>query len=619
MPQAGAPIFPATDERAPQGNATIALKWYPKLTPYRLLTVLVGVGLGTLKAILVAQGRVLASVEVEWVIGTAVIIIFFILSTYDDDLLKDGSATMWFFDYDCMNMCWKLVALIGVEPPTYSTHERSSTNFSLQDGHSRATPLITNYRLLVSGVTIAFGMVKAGVSYGNKSNGATVLDWVNGVIITALLYIIGLYEQNPNKIFFVLFDRDDSATVVYAVKEGGIALWLLVHVSAPVFLIPHFSRIFAKLKAMFKPDFTDQHSIEYGLWIIKISGWILTIEVYALALYLSFDCLYTLPPPHHLMPQGGGSILPVTVTNEHALQGNATIATKWYPKLTPYRLLTVLVVVGLGTLKAILVARGRELASVEVEWVLGTVVVIIIFLLSGYEDDLRKDGSATLWFFDYDCMKICWKLVALIGVEPPIYSTHERPSMNLNLQASLSQATPVITNYRLLVSAITIVFGMAKAALAYGNKSNGASALDWIYGVIVTTSLYILGLYEQNPNEIFYVLFDRNDSATVVYAGKEGGVVLFLLALVSIPMIGVPYLSYIIPQVHANIKPDFTARGLLKDRLFLIALSSWIMTIEGIAFWMYLSLFPLILAGRIMKRYLKSPNGLKGGASLNSS
>lgn len=48
-------------------------------------------------------------------------------------------------------------------------------------------------------------------------------------------------------------------------------------------------------------------------------------------------------------------------------------------------------------------------------------------------------------------------------------------------------ACPPITGYRLLVSGSVLVFGTVKAYLSYVDLGGAANALDWTFGVIITS------------------------------------------------------------------------------------------------------------------------------------
>ncbi|PPR03115.1 hypothetical protein CVT24_012418 [Panaeolus cyanescens] len=672
-------------EQASPLNATIQTWWYPKLTPYRLLTVLVGVGLGTLKAILVSQGRELASVGLEWVLGTIVVIIFFLLSTYENDLRKDESATMWFFDYDCMNVCWKLVSLIGVEPPSYSTHERRSLILNLQDSSSPGTPMITNYHFLVSGIITVFGMAKAALSYSNMSHGATVLDWIYGVIITTLLYILSLYEKNPNKIFCVLFDRDDSPVVVYVGKEGGVVLFLLALASVPMISVPYLSYTVPQVDARLKADLTDNGPLKDSNLLLGIAFRMMVIETIAIGIYLSLFPLilagkimkrYFQSPSGRVMrlwrymtwricrvlgltdlewrqqieflitrriptillflnsillrifilvfavssnsywllsmrdsPDIDGIIdrieantLPQASLRNRAQHDEDREIRKmrWHPKLTPFRVLTLSICMGLGIAKAVLTYRGFEFAPVAVEWILGTVLFLVFYFLGISEQDNLNDDSKS-WFYDYDCMNLIWQALRACSIEPPEYSNFEAPFRGLHD----SRRVPVITNYRLLVSLIVFASGMLKAVLTYTGQSSGATAVDWISGVVVATILYILGLYESNPTNRFPTLFVQDSSPLAVFVAYEGTILACLILLATLSTLGC-WLAWDIAVRLYNRRTEpinlHTTGGIAE-------LFADIMIYSCVAFFGYASTAPFFLVLFFSRRY-RNPSGV---------
>ncbi|KAF9055706.1 hypothetical protein BJ165DRAFT_438407 [Panaeolus papilionaceus] len=201
--------------------------------------------------------------------------------------------------------------------------------------------------------------------------------------------------------------------------------------------------------------------------------------------------------------------LPVPVAGT---QGSASVAPRttvvWHPKLTPYRALNLIVGIGVGSLKVLLVYKAVVHASIAVEWVRGTVIFVILYVLGMHEENSKNNHRGRSWFFNYDCMILFWRLIKRFGVEPRVYSTEEDPDSD----TALSGPQALVTNYRMLVSAIVVGFGMAKASLAYRNLNSDATVLDWIFGVVVTSLLYIVGLYENNPAKRLKSLFDRNDS-----------------------------------------------------------------------------------------------------------
>ncbi|KAF9055707.1 hypothetical protein BJ165DRAFT_438389 [Panaeolus papilionaceus] len=195
---------------------------------------------------------------------------------------------------------------------------------------------------------------------------------------------------------------------------------------------------------------------------------------------------------------------------------------RWYPKLTPFRSVTLIVGIALGVLKAVLTYQGSQFAPVAVEWICGTALFLLFYFLDALEKDIRLHDDSSIWFYDYDCLNLLWKPMRWFGIKIPEYSTSEAPIWNTY------SSKPIVTNYRLLVSGTVLILGMLKAVLAYLGKSDGATAVDWIFGVIITAGLYILGLYECNTAKLLPSLFARNDSRLMLFVGYEGSEFNFL-------------------------------------------------------------------------------------------
>jgi hypothetical protein len=82
------------------------------------------------------------------------------------------------------------------------------------------------------------------------------------------------------------------------------------------------------------------------------------------------------------------------------------------------------------------------------------------------------------WLVDYDLIRLIW----ILFKKAPNYTSEERPPI-----PDPDGAHPAITGYRLLVSGSVLIFGMAKACLSYVGRGGAANALDWTFGVIVTS------------------------------------------------------------------------------------------------------------------------------------
>lgn len=83
------------------------------------------------------------------------------------------------------------------------------------------------------------------------------------------------------------------------------------------------------------------------------------------------------------------------------------------------------------------------------------------------------------WLFDCDLIRLIW---SVFRKTTPRYTSQERQRI-----PSPDEAYPPITGYRLLVSGSVFLFGMAKAYLSYVGLGGAANALDWTFGVIVTS------------------------------------------------------------------------------------------------------------------------------------
>ncbi|KIK00152.1 hypothetical protein K443DRAFT_679419 [Laccaria amethystina LaAM-08-1] len=164
---------------------------------------------------------------------------------------------------------------------------------------------------------------------------------------------------------------------------------------------------------------------------------------------------------------------------------------RWHPKITIYRLLVLLTTICLGVGKAITSARGAVLVPVTLEWVSGVAVFILLYGVGSYDEDHRQRMK---WLFNKDLAAYLW---------PISYRTDE---VDLPAGFHLSRRPP-ITGYRIVVTASVLLFGLAKAMLGYLGCSVAANTVDWIYGVVVTSGLYCLGLYENNSLDLFSAFF----------------------------------------------------------------------------------------------------------------
>ncbi|KAJ7247851.1 hypothetical protein B0H12DRAFT_1020560 [Mycena haematopus] len=59
------------------------------------------------------------------------------------------------------------------------------------------------------------------------------------------------------------------------------------------------------------------------------------------------------------------------------------------------------------------------------------------------------------------------------------------------------RARPRLTVYRILLFTSTAGFCAVKAVLSYQGQTVAPTTLDWIYGIVVGSALYWLGLYDE--------------------------------------------------------------------------------------------------------------------------
>ncbi|KAF7357774.1 hypothetical protein MVEN_00823400 [Mycena venus] len=87
----------------------------------------------------------------------------------------------------------------------------------------------------------------------------------------------------------------------------------------------------------------------------------------------------------------------------------------------------------------------------------------------------------------------------LSDIEPEslLDESRSQPSVGSDQSRMSPRAHPRLTAYRILCFALTAGFGAVKAVLSYRGQTTAPTTLDWIYGIIVGSALYWLGLYEE--------------------------------------------------------------------------------------------------------------------------
>ncbi|KAH6907465.1 hypothetical protein BKA70DRAFT_356835 [Coprinopsis sp. MPI-PUGE-AT-0042] len=184
----------------------------------------------------------------------------------------------------------------------------------------------------------------------------------------------------------------------------------------------------------------------------------------------------------------------------------------WHPKLTVSRLLVISSTVGLGIAKATAAYRGETIAPVTIEWITTTLVFLIYLVLSVVELNHRPRPA---WLFQRDTLDIVWMFARKLSFRPPVYETRETTAELL-----VTPRHPPITLYRLLVTFTALRFGLLKAAFSYLGKTTEPTTLDWLLGVVVTTGLYYLGLYERSSRHVLSSIFEQDYREEFLHAGS---------------------------------------------------------------------------------------------------
>ena len=103
-------------------------------------------------------------------------------------------------------------------------------------------------------------------------------------------------------------------------------------------------------------------------------------------------------------------------------------------------------------------------------------------MVGWFEDDPSHYPKLS-WLFNRDLIRLIWMVFNKTG---PTYTSEEQQRI-----PSLDGAYLHVTGYRLLVSGCVFIFGMVKAYLSYVGLGGAANALDWTFGVIVTSAYVV--------------------------------------------------------------------------------------------------------------------------------
>lgn len=174
---------------------------------------------------------------------------------------------------------------------------------------------------------------------------------------------------------------------------------------------------------------------------------------------------------------------------------------RWLPKITPYRVAFILTTAGLGIAKAVLVSRDETASSITVEWITG-VAVALVSVISWSADHaqtlkaLNFCSHVSFQFFgpcEYNDMlppTLNWLFQHNIIGWLTGTAARAHPGYNVGLETEnrlsvghLSDVPPLVTGYRLFVSALFAAFGLAKMLCGYLGLSTAMNTLDWVIGV----------------------------------------------------------------------------------------------------------------------------------------
>jgi hypothetical protein len=87
------------------------------------------------------------------------------------------------------------------------------------------------------------------------------------------------------------------------------------------------------------------------------------------------------------------------------------------------------------------------------------------------------------WLFKYDCMDAIWWLRFKISRGAPLRPRYISDEVQVEEHGTIY----IVTSYRLLVCATVVTIGMLKAAFTFGGVSTGATWVEWILGVVISS------------------------------------------------------------------------------------------------------------------------------------
>ncbi|KIM49829.1 hypothetical protein M413DRAFT_116606 [Hebeloma cylindrosporum] len=267
---------------------------------------------------------------------------------------------------------------------------------------------------------------------------------------------------------------------------------------------------------------------------------------------------------------------PTRVSNPHS---------RWHPRITVYRLLVVSTTISLGSAKAVATFYGKSYVSTTIEWVAGVAVFSLLFMLGWFEES-PLEYPKLAWMFDCDLVHFFLGLFK----KDPKYTSEGR---QLHIRRH-DGPHPLITSYRLIVSCSVFTFGMVKAYLSYAGLVGAANVLDWTFGILVTSTLYVLGLYENNPANMMPYFFERHFDKEF-YSGRSFffSIALYLIGLaftVTFSSVSLKFLMRIHSGVYEDIKPEGASMSFtdFHDRsMMFLGECIWLLPLAGIGYSLY--------------------------------
>ncbi|KAJ2918714.1 hypothetical protein MD484_g1676, partial [Candolleomyces efflorescens] len=470
----------------------------------------VTIALGTGKAVKASDSAV--SVTIEWVSGIVILLLAFFFTQYE---IKDTAKPYWFFRADMMDGVRALFQRFNISIPHYDTEERS-LDVLIKPKH----PPVTAYRIIVTAAAIWFGTAKAMLSYRGQPTTPTTVEWAYGVVVTVILYSLGLYETSANEVLPWLFTTDYSLQIT----TGGLAIgFTAIHLvglsGAGWWIYAWGSSLPASFKSGWNPNSTDRLSMTaFDLFFQRV----LTLLWVVIAIFLFI---------------GGGIFVMylilyswVNVAGSAFLKG---IRFAWRPfgRLVG-RVLSIdldaemdknddeTLADFIGRWTSQLKRRIRQILdhpSTPLQWafsIAARIVMAILYVLVHAVALILVFGWTSLWIYglksrwsgpmgetqDHPATAVPLSQVSIDTIELDNL-VPRLPATRLPLDVVLAENSrdssswhPKVTAYRLTFVAVTIGLGIAKAVKA--SDSAVSVTIEWVSGVVILLLAFSFTQYE---------------------------------------------------------------------------------------------------------------------------